>query len=1021
MVSPATASGANSGRHPSTSTSSSPSMAAAYGFDPAPAPPLGILMRCVSGTSAAHASPLPPSPSSPYSVFLKPGHMSHSSMPAPLSFSPLASAFGGSEGIAPLAGTRPHLSLPPPQLLPEPAAFSTSHLIACAPNCLGHVSYPAPDSSVAASRDTAFLAPTLNPKPARDTMAHQPASSSLSSSMPPIHASRSGFDSPTLPVHQAWKTFDTALGAIRGAAGRNIDFSSAAYPKSTEHSRRNSASSTTGGAQGSPRCAQAASTTTQTSLPPIDPYKYKTSPVLGAFPMSTDSLAYPTERSYPLNPCSSSELNGYQPHPIPNFATDVRQSEVYSASSTQRTHSDIPHSLSQGFDAALPGHAPASPTLCQKRKRTSLLGEDVARHHRTREYPEVLLLESMRCSSSTVALTPPSRFPLTTITCLHASVGQKSYGNEKRFLNPPPMVRVTGPLHRLSGYPRLVVEVVSDNGIYCSREHSAIESEDGTTADPDARYYLRSLHIGKAGKAKTFRLELSLHPCDRPAPPKPLSQNGSVRKAEPMETMETLNEALASFSSAEMQIISKPSKKTVRARNTGSCLFTESTVALFNRINAQTVRTTFAVTEEGRLSSRAYQWTAFKIHVTKRAEGGKDADQDVGETFLRNQADGGPEAVTYGSEIVLTDLMTGVTSEPMIVRKVEKGHVFLGARGPVAQLQKLALARVNDCGYSIYLSPSSDGINKDGLSQHSESYTYGTEHDPDGYPSDDDSAGAKKFLSYQPPVGSLPADDQDNLGYHIVTDFMTWTVVGIDSFSYSYFDTSPEANSPLRLSSLRPITPFPLVQSRPAYDPHTHTCSFAVSDFFNNEVDRSPMELWLGPLGPLATKIIQAGEFATQPPHLEPGFPNIATGTKAERTKIPSNPLITRQIKSSLISFELPSIEAILTISGLPLAGSRESPATAGTSGTSLLVPMSTQAVHRNVQALSEQLRARSVSEAAEVSNASQTASLSRSAISLPFLFIRKDGIGYQSERSIVLEPNPYAASRADAWSISFT
>ncbi|SCV68976.1 BQ2448_1996 [Microbotryum intermedium] len=947
-------------------------------------------------------------------------------MPAPLSFPPLASAFDGSERVPPLAGAKSHPSLPLPK--PGPAAFSSaSNLPACFPNGLGHLSYTRGNSSP----DSILPAHFLNSEPTRNTVAQQPVSSSLSSNMPPLHVPRSDFGSPTLPVHQAWKTFDTALGAIRGAGGRHIDFSSAAYPNFTaiDQSRRNSVSSTTGGAQGPSRSTEEGPASTETAPQTVDGYACTSSSGLGGFSTSAEGLAYPATRSHALLPCSSSGLNNYQPQ-------------------------SIPQSFRHSFDVGAAGGSPASPTLCQKRKRASMLEEDIARQHKNRGYYECpVVLDSTRSPHSTIAMTPPSSFPLTTITCLHASVGQKSYGNEKRFLNPPPMVRVTGSLHRLSSYPRLVVDVVSDNGIYCSREHSAIQSDDGSTADPHARYYLRSLHVGKAGKAKTFRLELSLHPSDRPAPPKTLFQNGSVRKAEPIETTEDLNDALASFSSAEMQIISKPSKKTVRARSTGSCLFDESTIALFNRINAQTVRTTFAVTEEGRLSSRAYEWTAFKIHVTKRAEGGEDTDHDIAHSaFPRNQADGGPEAVTYGSEIVLTDLMTGSTSEPMIVRKVEKGHVFLGATGRVAQLQKLALARVSDRGYSIYLSPSSDGMDKDGFSQHTDSYTYASnkpEQDPDLYPSDDDAAEAKKFLSYQPPLGSLPADHQDKLGYHIVTDFMTWTVVGIDSFSYSYFDTSPHAKSPVRMSSLAPITPFPLVQSQLTYDPLTHTCSFAVSDFFNNpsEAEHSPMEIWLGPLGPLATKIIQAGEFSAPSLKSEPATPTSVTGAKAERSNVPSNPLITRQITSSFISFELPPMEAILSTSLSRSPASREAPdldldldpvarlandrsvlssspqlLTVGTSGSALFVPMSPQAIRRDVQTLTEHLRARN-GEAPEVSRAPSSASVSRprSSISLPLLFIRSDGIGYQSERSIVLEPNPYGATLTEAWSISFT
>lgn len=65
-----------------------------------------------------------------------------------------------------------------------------------------------------------------------------------------------------------------------------------------------------------------------------------------------------------------------------------------------------------------------------------------------------------------------------------------------------------------------------------------------------------------------------------------------------------------------------------------------------------------------------------------------------------------PQPVTYGSEIILTDTQSGISTAPLVIRKVDKGKITSEDGGPVSQMQKIALQRVNQDGSRHYLSAS---------------------------------------------------------------------------------------------------------------------------------------------------------------------------------------------------------------------------------------------------------------------------------------------------------------------------
>jgi recombining binding protein (suppressor of hairless) len=65
---------------------------------------------------------------------------------------------------------------------------------------------------------------------------------------------------------------------------------------------------------------------------------------------------------------------------------------------------------------------------------------------------------------------------------------------------------------------------------------------------------------------------------------------------------------------------------------------------------------------------------------------------------------GGPQPVTYGCEVVLSDTLSNIATSPLVIRKVDKGRVSADDGGPVSQMQKIALQRVNQDGTRHYLS-----------------------------------------------------------------------------------------------------------------------------------------------------------------------------------------------------------------------------------------------------------------------------------------------------------------------------
>lgn len=189
---------------------------------------------------------------------------------------------------------------------------------------------------------------------------------------------------------------------------------------------------------------------------------------------------------------------------------------------------------------------------------------------------------------------------MTTIVCLHAAVAQKSYGSEKRFLCPPPVVHVEGPGWQMR-QQKLSMSVVSETGERSFGQNSTLDAQMSAN--------FKFLHVTGTAKAKSFLLSLDI------AEPPAIPAAGHSD-----DTPQAFGRIWASFDSAPVTIISKPSKKTAKTRNISSCILAGGPVSLFNRINSQTVRTKYMTIDNNQLCASNVSWSAFSVNVMRRSQ-----------------------------------------------------------------------------------------------------------------------------------------------------------------------------------------------------------------------------------------------------------------------------------------------------------------------------------------------------------------------------------------------------------------
>ncbi|KAL6310084.1 hypothetical protein BKA93DRAFT_722358 [Sparassis latifolia] len=555
---------------------------------------------------------------------------------------------------------------------------------------------------------------------------------------------------------------------------------------------------------------------------------------------------------------------------------------------------------------------------------------------------------------------PARVLPMTTVLCLHAAVAQKSYGTEKRFLCPPPVVHIEGPDWHLK-QQQLSMAVVSEGGDRGCEQKAPL--------DHNLTASFKFLHVNGTAKAKSFQLSL-----DIAEPPPPVQEGSDPGRGR----------VWASFDSAPVTIISKPSKKTAKTRNISSCILAGGPVSLFNRINSQTVRTKYMTVDNSQLCASNVSWSAFNVNVIR----------STASPLPESHVAGGPQPVTYGSEVVLADTVSGTQTAPLIIRKVDKGRIVQDDNGPVSQMQKVALQRKDDDGSRQYLSAAGPMPG-----------TPGTVVPPT--PGLSNQAGSHPLLFQAPRSREEIRDGGLSFMYDEVDDYLCWTIVGISKFQYTFFDALGQNSTIPDL----PITPFPTLFSAPLYRTQSHTMELTASNFFyENPKTRTqlPLDIYIGNIGPLRFRIYPPPDPETSMGSAHNVFMQPPTEPTHGPNGEPLPPFVPMFIPTAARYMPMGATHTILIVEMPPINNilkslMEDALSTEESDGESPRSGEPTSAGQRKVDASSIIGR------------------------SLPILFIRSfDGVGYHSGRAVQAEnvfqnidlsgPNPATSAMDPSW-----
>lgn len=350
------------------------------------------------------------------------------------------------------------------------------------------------------------------------------------------------------------------------------------------------------------------------------------------------------------------------------------------------------------------------------------------------------------------------------IIIMSPKVGQKSYGNEKRFLCPHPQATLVGNAWFTSTKDGCPVSPLMAPRVNISLEgetpakdgHVAWTTLDNKPLDdkihtqmitPEDRPFLgnvpgKNLHISDIdSKRREVKALVTVKA--------PLNANPHNWVSRDPDN----DGALYTFHSKDIKVISKPSKKKSNSKSADLIIQHGSTIALFNRVKSQTSSTRYLsvpsdlTTYKGTdgkpatgavppsvvnadptfqgFTVTATNWESFIIYLVDPSKPGglsNTASPNQGWPNLPAnaiQAHHGAPSVRYNSTVVLQSLQTGTISPVLVIRRGDDGSDVVGMDGtatepniasphgelaghPVSQLQKVAFEVYNPKHYEEY-------------------------------------------------------------------------------------------------------------------------------------------------------------------------------------------------------------------------------------------------------------------------------------------------------------------------------
>lgn len=223
------------------------------------------------------------------------------------------------------------------------------------------------------------------------------------------------------------------------------------------------------------------------------------------------------------------------------------------------------------------------------------------------------------------------------VTIVNSRVVQKSYGSEKRFFCPPPVVQLTGA--RWVGNPNGAPCVFIGMGLNePENDHQKVDMGDEMFGPA------RTLFISDQDKRKSFCLHVKI-----------FYSNGRD---------------IGTFTSKPVKVISKPSKKKQSLSNSEMCIESGTEVSLFNRVRAQAGSTRYLVGAHQSFTTDTKKWGTFRIRVQEGAVAAAAAAAAPGPPSSAHLGGMKAQYITYGTKVTLQCTRTNWISPVYVVRKV---------------------------------------------------------------------------------------------------------------------------------------------------------------------------------------------------------------------------------------------------------------------------------------------------------------------------------------------------------------